>query len=523
MSEQDIRRWRRTNTPDARDHGRYDDIWFVTEHLGWGVNGAGQIVKTTDGGASWTVQKSLPGAYLRCVAFANERLGWVGTTAGSHRLYQTVDGGDTWTEVVTLPVNAPSKICGLWVVDENTLFACGSNLPEEPTVVIKTTDGGRTWSAKEMKAQATSLIDIYFRDAANGWVVGGLDSVQCTGRTPGKYDLVPVVLRTRDGGETWVSKLKYPDMDPNKQLFSPYPRGEWGWKIQEIDNNNTLVVSLQNYRDGAILWSDDGGETWQRRLINDRQRNANLEGIGFLDRQRGWVGGWGDLAKVGGFTSRTEDGGRTWNDDNDVLFRVNRFRFLGTPAKLGFAAGAFVYKYAAEEADPTMADAVAQKRRRVSSDNRLTASVATDREDAEVSIRIFSPDTGAFVRQLTDAVGRSHEIHWDLRDDTGIPVPSGIYFLRTTVDGTSKVEEIVIVEADQPSLSFAVDIKPLFRDFDRDTIVPNGIDLFDYQQVKFRAADILARLEDGSMLCDKAWPKEWTQRFGKWVAEGMQP
>lgn len=520
-----VRRWRRTNTPDARDHGRYDDIWFASERVGWGVNGAGQIIKTVDGAETWTVKKSLPGAYLRCVAFANEKVGWVGTTAGSHRLYQTNDGGESWAEVVNLPAGAPSKICGLWVLDENVVFACGSNLPEDPTIFIKTTDGGRTWSARDMKNQATTLIDIYFRDALNGWVVGGLDSVQCAGRTPGKYDLVPVILRTRDGGETWVSKLKYPDPDPKKQLFSLYPRGEWGWKIQEVLAHNTLVVSLQNYRDGAILWSDDGGENWERRLINDRQRNANLEGVGFLDSQRGWVGGWGDLNKVGGFTSRTEDGGRTWDDDNDVLFRVNRFRFLGEPVAIGYAAGAFVYKYddAAKDATAFPADLAASPRVVVSGNGILTVSVQAGDGDALVAVRIFAPETGALVRTLNGTVGPRHEIVWDLLDDAGDPVAPGVYFLRSTVDGVSRVQEIAVRDAARPRLSFAADVKPLFREFDRNAMIPVGIDLFDYDQVKFRAEDIKSRLEDGSMPCDLTWPEEWIEKFRRWIADGMQP
>ena len=124
---------------------------------------------------------------------------------------------------------------------------------------------------------------------------------------------------------------------------------------------------------------------------------------------------------------------------------------------------------------------------------------------------------------MTESLGRRDEVAWDLRDDAGVPVPPGVYFLRTTIDGLSKIEEIVVHEAAQPNVGFAADIKPLFRDSDRDAMVPNGIDLFDYEQVKFRADDIRARLEDGSMPCDEAWPKEWIQKFKQWIAGGMQP
>jgi hypothetical protein len=38
----------------------------------------------------------------------------------------------------------------------------------------------------------------------------------------------------------------------------------------------------------------DGGKTWQRLPINDPQEKKNLEGVGFIGSQVGWVGGGGD-------------------------------------------------------------------------------------------------------------------------------------------------------------------------------------------------------------------------------------
>ena len=71
-----------------------------------------------------------------------------------------------------------------------------------------------------------------------------------------------------------------------------FPFGEWGWKIQFL-NEEVGFVSLENFTQGAILKTMDGGLTWKRLPINDPQHNANLEGIGFVDEQHGWVGGWG--------------------------------------------------------------------------------------------------------------------------------------------------------------------------------------------------------------------------------------
>jgi hypothetical protein len=70
--------------------------------------------------------------------------------------------------------------------------------------------------------------------------------------------------------------------------------------------------------------------------------------------------------------------------------------------------------------------------------------------------------------------------------------------------------------------SFEQDIRPLFREHDR-TEMEWAFDLWDYEDVREHADDILDRLEAGSMPCDGAWPDDRIERFKEWVAEGMEP
>ena len=73
------------------------------------------------------------------------------------------------------------------------------------------------------------------------------------------------------------------------------------------------------------------------------------------------------------------------------------------------------------------------------------------------------------------------------------------------------------------AVSFASDIRPLFRDSpDVETMKEYGLDLASYEDVKTRAAKIYATLEDGSMPCDGAWPKEQIDLFKQWMDDGMQ-
>lgn len=68
--------------------------------------------------------------------------------------------------------------------------------------------------------------------------------------------------------------------------------------------------------------------------------------------------------------------------------------------------------------------------------------------------------------------------------------------------------------------TFAGDIRPLFREDDRESM-QFAFDLWNYQEVREHAQDILERLEDGSMPCDGEWPEEQVARFRQWVESGM--
>ena len=67
---------------------------------------------------------------------------------------------------------------------------------------------------------------------------------------------------------------------------------------------------------------------------------------------------------------------------------------------------------------------------------------------------------------------------------------------------------------------FAQDIKPLFREEDRDAM-DYIFDLWDYNDVCTYAKDILERLTEGSMPCDGEWPEEQITQFQRWIEVGM--
>jgi len=75
-------------------------------------------------------------------------------------------------------------------------------------------------------------------------------------------------------------------------------------------------------------------------------------------------------------------------------------------------------------------------------------------------------------------------------------------------------------DSERDGLSFDHDVKPLFRERDRGSMLAT-FDLWQRDDVAENADAILKRLEDGSMPCDGAWPAERVDVFRGWVDAGM--
>jgi photosystem II stability/assembly factor-like uncharacterized protein len=431
--------WHPTPAPAA--DFRYDDIWFISPETGWAVSSEGLILHTNDGGASWARQFRVPmvetdtgptAIWLRCVSFASAQRGWVGTLTGKALMFQTVDGGKNWTSVSNLPANAPLAICGLYAVSESVVYASGTNWPGRnfPTRVMKTSNGGETWIAVDMGAHASNLIDIFFFDENRGFVVGG----HSHNDDPTLADVIPVVLSTEDGGQTWVNRVA-------GLVFEP---GEWGWKICFV-NNDVGYVSLESFTRAAVLKTTDGGRTWTRHPINDPQGNIDIEGVGFITEDCGWVGGWGHVAapanldayrRSTGLSSGTTDGGPHWVNANEVGCRINRFRFPGTPVTVGYASGRQIYKYHPEGDPATWPSpaAACPDLPRFTDTAEIDIKVPTEARHAWVHIwNRFGLEIRLLLDESNPASG-ARKLTWDGLNDAGQPVPAGIYIFRLTVD-----------------------------------------------------------------------------------------
>ena len=93
-----------------------------------------------------------------------------------------------------------------------------------------------------------------------------------------------------------------------------------------------------------------------------------------------------------------------------------------------------------------------------------------------------------------------------------------------TPEQTSTVDdqEAIPLPGPDETVSFEANIKPLFREHDRQSM-SFAFDLWSYDDDRAHAAEILEHLENGSMPCDGAWPAARVEVFKRWTESGFQP
>lgn len=125
----------------------------------------GTIIKTINGGASWSVVYDVAGPVLRSVAFTNSTTGYAVGDSGV--ILRTSNGGSSWSAV-----SAPllRNYYSVWFADANTGVIVGGDATQR--TILRTNDGGNNWNTVLDEAGAT-LRDVHFFSVDSGYAVGG--------------------------------------------------------------------------------------------------------------------------------------------------------------------------------------------------------------------------------------------------------------------------------------------------------------------------------------------------------------
>ena len=176
------------------------DIQFIDPNIGYIADG----YKTINGGGSWTTFTA--NGYYGNLSFVNKDTGIVAFSISSSspsysRVYMTKDGTTSFTKIYDYQTHGFMFIADIKMVNTNTIYIAGStNDLNTPPIFKKTINGGLSWTTYTVPVTVCiNEIDIINTDTIFG----------ITSRNE--------VIKSTDGGATWS---KYKIVSTNSQLIN---------------------------------------------------------------------------------------------------------------------------------------------------------------------------------------------------------------------------------------------------------------------------------------------------------------
>jgi len=175
---------------------------------GFSNSGTNILRRTTDGGATWTDLTSLIHPKARkgicglAVADGNTIYGGGNWFQDSAYLIKSTDGGNTWNFIDMH--GYASSIIDMHFLNKDTGFVTGRGLkPLQTAIILYTTDGGASWSYKFRNNTPSEYC----------WKIQRLTNRIYFASIEDMTDVPPKIVRSVDGGMTWsileVARFRY--------------------------------------------------------------------------------------------------------------------------------------------------------------------------------------------------------------------------------------------------------------------------------------------------------------------------
>lgn len=244
---------------------RLNDVFFTSSDVGYAVGGVsgrpdetGVLLRTRDGGLNWEMISTPVSKAINDVTFIGTNVGFAVCDDGY--ILRTTNGGDTWTS--SRPETA--DLNGVYFTGVNKGFVVG-----ERGLVLVTDDGGINWDVRVIPGVIVNLNNVMFVDANTGYIAGNAGFVIKTDNGGDSWMVIDVgvgddlystyftnistgyvvgtngaVLGTVDGGTTWAEL----PANTSYNLYDVFfPSRETGYIVGDA---------------GLLLGTTDEGQTW---------------------------------------------------------------------------------------------------------------------------------------------------------------------------------------------------------------------------------------------------------------------
>jgi photosystem II stability/assembly factor-like uncharacterized protein len=358
----------------------------------------GLIIKTTDGGSTWTQQNPNTTNILRAIYFSDANSGCACGVGGT--VVRTTDGGTTWNAVYTgyndqlVYVSFPSSgQTGYIGVNSDTLNAR----------VYKSWDGGASWSMMSVGGAEDRSTNCAMADASNGvaFGIGGF------------------LWGTTDGFAT------------GKLLDTNSTANMMAGAFSRADLNRAYIVGTDTERNvGVIRYASHGSQqdTWDKvrcPLV------ASFSCVDYASPETAYIGG------ANGFIGGTKTAHDVWATNTGVTSHINRICFPHGPDTGYAAAGPLILK--TTDAGQPWVPGVAEGKSPVTA--RTGIRVLSNPSRRGIS---FRADEEAHVT-LFDAAGRVVAKQNAAKGMNFLPLSrAGVYMLKATAAGFTTTQKLVV-------------------------------------------------------------------------------
>jgi len=283
------------------------DVKAIGSTRAWAVGDAGTILKSTTSGRSWKQQSSHVMKDLFGVDFVDSTHGWAvggNTGSGGAVVLKTTDGGTTWTSIAGLPLPGTVKPLSVDFVDRSLgWIGCSDGS------VYKSTDHGNTWVklTVPLTAPVTSL---KFISSKTGWVCGR-----------GDFEIGGDILKTTDGGTSWHEYAWTPGLGDDGECVTAmaFATKDIGWF---------------GTSEGRLFKTTDRGAHWKYKYSTHAYQISDLN---FSSTSRGW------MATQGG-PRRTTDGGATWKKPSGADPNSSCIARFSSSVLIGMGRGGYTFR-----------------------------------------------------------------------------------------------------------------------------------------------------------------------------------
>src|SRR5258708_4253895 len=268
-------RWTSTSIPlgaltISPDAGASTSVSFTDPNNGWLLvgeqithTGFGELLRTTDGGATWTLQagqRTLPA--VGAIHFLTPQVGYLGATS-TGAWWTTRDAGQSWTQL-QLPTPATKKSDSVSIISAPALagdavvlaasFTTPAQGNDDGVGIYRSTNLGVTWTVHQL-ASETPAEQYNFAATPDG-------SSYVLLRSQAARDLQTFTWgtsRSTNGGQNFTDTISVHNFYP-RPLTLAEPGNPWtlgganGCKSLKTDCWNTV----------GLIASNDGGTTWHQ-------------------------------------------------------------------------------------------------------------------------------------------------------------------------------------------------------------------------------------------------------------------